>query len=181
MFPTVPRLSQWNRMAALLLLGGAGIACAMPSRAPATGTAPSEAAEYGWRLREVSGGTIDFAAFRGRPVLMNVWATWCPPCVAELGSLRALRDSVAADSIRASVAFVFVAPEPSERVAAFLAKTGLDIPAFVEIDPVPGSYDVQALPTTIVIDRHGQIVLRHRGAADWNTPAMRDFLRELSR
>src|SRR4051812_49314453 len=47
-------------------------------------------ADYNWKLRDLAGNTVDFASFKGKPVFLNIWATWCPPCVAELPSIASL-------------------------------------------------------------------------------------------
>jgi thiol-disulfide isomerase/thioredoxin len=168
-----------------ILVAALALASGCASRGPAAAVPDDEAivsdtAVYGWRLRSLDGTVRDFAWFRGQTVVLNVWATWCPPCVAELGSFAALRDSLRADPAGRNVAFVLVAPETGDRVAAFARQHALDLPFFVEIDGVPREFGVRALPTTLVIDPRGRIVLRHRGAAEWNTPHMRTLLRELA-
>lgn len=145
---------------------------------PALETRPTDDT---WRLRALDGTIVSFSAFRGRPVVLNVWATWCPPCVAELASFSALRDSLRADPVASGVAFVFVAPETARRVARFARRRSLTLPFYVEVDRMPEELGVRAVPTTVVLDRDGRIVLHHRGAADWNTPAMRNLLRSLAR
>jgi peroxiredoxin len=133
------------------------------------------AAAAAWRLRALDGGVTTLGALRGRPVVLNFWATWCPPCVAELGSLQALHDSLAAEGL----AVVLVSPESPATVRRFLARRGVTAPAFIEAEPVPAALGVRALPTTVVLDRQGRVALVRRGAAEWDTPAVRTWLRAL--
>src|SRR5690242_6152553 len=58
---------------------------AEPSLAPS-----SMLADYNWRLRDIDGNPVDFSLFKGKAVFLNIWATWCPPCVQELPSIAKL-------------------------------------------------------------------------------------------
>lgn len=175
------RLTPFRALAAAALALSAACATHGVEATPSAETvAASDTAVYDWRLRSLDGETLEFARFRHQAVVLNVWATWCPPCVAELGSFAGLRDSLRVDPVGRSIAFVLVAPETADRVAAFARQHALDLPFFVEVDALPPELGVRVLPTTLVIDGEGRIVLRHRGAAEWNTPDMRALLRELA-
>lgn len=63
----------------------------------------------------------------------------------------------------------------------FVRRYERGLPFVVEAQPMPAAFDLRALPTTYVIDRRGRIVLKHRGAAGWNTPEMRQFPSSLAR
>ncbi len=135
-------------------------------------------AAFDWTIRTLDGALVPFDAFRGRVVFLNVWASWCPPCVAELASIGRLRDALAGSD----VAFVLVSPENPAPVRRFLSAYGYGgLPVYLERDPIPEAYGLKALPTTYILDRNGAIVLRHRGAADWDRPEVRAFLRSLTR
>ena len=54
------------------------------------GSAPAGPADFRWSLQDVEGTPVDFAKFRGKPVVLNIWATWCPPCVEEMPTLSRL-------------------------------------------------------------------------------------------
>lgn len=132
-------------------------------------------ADFGWAVRTLEGETVPLHRFRGRPLFLNVWATWCPPCVAELESIAALMGSLEGTD----VAFLLVSPEDEATVAPFLARMDHPLPVAVEHTRIPESWGVDALPTTVVVDRRGRIVLRHRGAADWDQDPVRAFLQQL--
>jgi thiol-disulfide isomerase/thioredoxin len=129
-------------------------------------------ADFGWRLRTLEGTSISLEAFRGRVLFINMWATWCGPCVQELASIQALVESMK-DS---GVAFLLVSPEDPEPVQRFLRVHGYDLPIYLEAQEMPPAFGLKALPTTFVVDRQGRIVLRHRGAADWDQDPVRSFL-----
>ena len=132
-------------------------------------------ADYSWPLQTLGGERLTLAAFRGRVIVMNYWATWCEPCVAELRSLAALKRAVS----DTGVVFVLVAPQRRESVKQFVSRRALTLPIYLEGAPVPAVFKFEAVPTTWIIDRRGTIVLRHRGAARWDLPATIAFLEAL--
>ena len=142
---------------------------------PSSGAASLGRADYDWTLRTLAGERIDLGAYRGRVLFINMWATWCPPCVAELASIGRLRDSLRTTD----AAFLLVSPEQPEPVEAFLKRYRYDLPVFLEGTPLPDAFGLRALPTTYVVDRAGNIVVRHRGAADWDRESVRELLRSL--
>src|SRR4051794_25852945 len=73
------------------------------------GTGLAEPAEYRWTLRDLDDAPVDFGRYRGKVVFLNIWATWCPPCVSELPLIAKL----AADPRLADVAFVCAATDES--------------------------------------------------------------------
>ncbi|WP_374944181.1 TlpA family protein disulfide reductase [Sphingomonas sp.] len=118
------------------------------------------------------GKPVALVSFAGKPVLVNLWATWCGPCVAELPTLDALGKS-------GKVRVVAVAQDlDASKVATFLAKRGVTLDAYR--DPKLGlSLAYQAnLPTTILFDAGGREVWRMTGAYEWNTPAAAALIAE---
>lgn len=133
-------------------------------------------ADYGWTLRTLAGEPIELEALRGRVLFINMWASWCAPCVAEMAGIERLKDSLAGSGVE----FLLVSPEDPAPVERFLKRYGYDLPIFLEVDKMPEAYDLRALPTTYVVDRAGNIVLRHRGATDWDRDVVRAFLLSLA-
>jgi thiol-disulfide isomerase/thioredoxin len=132
-------------------------------------------ADFDWPLLSVDGDTTSLASFAGRVLFINVWATWCAPCVAELASIERLHESMAG----APVTFLIVSPEPVDRVAVFQRRYGYRLPVHVELREMPAAFGLRVLPTTYIVSAAGEIVLRHRGAADWDKGAVREFLHHL--
>jgi thiol-disulfide isomerase/thioredoxin len=128
-----------------------------------------------WRMMTVDGSPVELASFHGDVLIVNVWATWCRPCVTEMPSLQALHEAFAGRGVRV----LAVAADRPGPVTRFLRRHQLDLPVFLEADPFPPSLGVSAVPTTLVVDQRGNIVLRHRGAADWNRPEVHAFLEAL--
>ena len=114
------------------------------------------------------------ADYRGQVVVLNVWATWCPPCVVETPGFVDLQAEFAGD-----VQFLGLSQdEDPEAVRAFAERHGVDYPLLVG-RPLAGAEPPTAvLPTTIVIDRRGRVRMRHEGLL--LEPALRPALRTLA-
>ena len=114
------------------------------------------------------GGEISIADFKGTPVLVNLWATWCAPCVKELPTLNALTHKHDKDGALGVIA-VSQDMGPQGSVEAFLAKLKVDdLGAFH--DPkmaLSGALNAQVMPTTILYDAQGREVWRYVGDLDW--------------
>ncbi|MFW6330103.1 MAG: TlpA family protein disulfide reductase [Gemmatimonadota bacterium] len=157
-----------------LLLGGAAAGAAESTR-PDPDTVGR--ADYAWPLETLDGETVRLSAYRGDVLVIHMWATWCAPCVAELATFRRLVRSMEDSDVR----FLFVSPEDPEPVRRFLRLYGYQgLPVYLEGRPMPEAYGLEALPTTWIVDRHGRIVLKHRGTADWDSDRVRRFLLRLS-
>jgi thiol-disulfide isomerase/thioredoxin len=114
------------------------------------------------------GGDISLADFEGVPVLVNLWASWCAPCLKELPTLEKLEQSHAVDG-QLGVIAVSQDRAPKASVDAFLA--GKDIGRFAAFhDPemaLSGAFGVEVLPTTLLYDADGREVWRYVGDLDW--------------
>ena len=127
-----------------------------------------------WRLPTPHGGVLDLGQFRGRPLVLNFWASWCPPCRREMPLLLefARRER--------EVAFVFVnSGENAETVRAYLERSGLDIPnlALDESGRLTRRFRVVALPTTLFFDAEGRLRARHLG--ELSRAALSDYLKKI--
>ena len=153
--------ARWNVLiAAVLLLGSAWIWISrVPSgaTAAANGLPPAPAVGHpapDFTLTTVTGETFTLSALRGTPVVLNFWATWCPPCRSELPELQA-----ASDRLAEQVQIVGVdQAESANQVQAFAASLGLSFTMPLDNDTaVSRLYGVRSLPTTFFIDRDGVI------------------------
>jgi len=114
----------------------------------------------GWALPTPDGGVLALSRFQGRPVVLNVWASWCPPCRRELPLLAEYAERYP------EVAFVFVDNgENAETVRAFLKRSGvrLKLLAIDREGRLIRRLKVVALPTTVFFDAQGRAVARHLG------------------
>jgi thiol-disulfide isomerase/thioredoxin len=133
-------------------------------------------ADASWALRTLHGEEVTFGHFQGRPVFVNVWATWCPPCVAEVPSIQDLHDALKDEG----VAVILVTNEGLDIVRPFVHRKGWHVPIYVVRD-LPAVFQSGAIPATFIVNRRGDIVFQHIGRAHWNTDDCRTFLRQLQR
>jgi thiol-disulfide isomerase/thioredoxin len=122
----------------------------------------------------LDGEAIHFEQFRNRVTVINLWATWCAPCIAEMPSLFRLQGKVE----EYDVAFTFLSQEDQETVRKFITKRGWSGPFHVASGEIPECFQTGAIPATFVVDRGGRIALRHFGAARWDDDSVVAFLRD---
>lgn len=143
-------------------------------RSNAGSAAPSGA------FQDAEGRETTLAEFRGRPLLLNLWATWCPPCVVEMPSLDRL---AVRDGERIQVAAISQDLDGRDKVDRFFARTGLrHLEAFLDGDmALMTALRVGTLPTTILYDARGREVWRMTGPAEWDGEGARRLLAEADR
>ena len=132
--------------------------------------------DFDMSAQDVDGNRLDFADFSGQVLIVNFWATWCGPCVAEMPSLSRLREATS----DVEVALACVTREPVAKVREFLNKGDVDLPIYVLDGDVPKCFESRAIPATFVLDKKGTIVLRHFGAAAWDDEGVVGFVRGLA-
>jgi len=138
-------------------------------------------ADYTWRLESLGGERLTLERYRGRTLFINVWASWCAPCVAELDGVQELYDSLRiGEGADSSIAVVLITPDRRSAAERFIRRRGLTVPAYIEARRTPSAFGLRALPTTYIVAPDGDIVLAHLGAAKWNTAEVRAFLRALA-
>ena len=130
--------------------------------------------DFDWYLKDVAGNQLAMESVRGKVIVINFWATWCPPCVAEMPSLNALYKDY-----KDEVVFLFVAQDDSEKVITYLEKQGYDFPVYFELNAPPNLLQNASIPTTYILSKKGEIVIEKTGAADWNSNSTRSLLSEL--
>lgn len=122
------------------------------------------------------GKTFRLADFKGRVVLVNVWATWCAPCVRELPTLLRLADTFKPSDI--TFVPINVDRGGAAKATPFLEEKGLqDLPLY--LDPkmaLARALGVKQLPTTVIVDRRGKVVGSLKGYADWTQPGAEDLM-----
>lgn len=126
-----------------------------------------------------SGEHMTLRQFRGRIVLLNVWATWCPTCRRELPTLDRLQKKLGGKDFE--VVALSIDRDGAEVIAPFFREIGIQnlLTYFERRGTVLGKYVIVGLPTTLVIDREGREIGRATGAADWDTPEIAAALRKI--
>ncbi|MCL2318593.1 MAG: TlpA family protein disulfide reductase [Treponema sp.] len=117
------------------------------------------------------------AQLKGKVVFLNFWATWCGPCRAEMPSMEALHSRYKDKGLEI---LAVNSGEKLDQVLGFMKTNKLTFPAALDADgKVSGTYGIQAIPTTYLIDRDGYIIARMTGSINWDTPKMRTALEYL--
>jgi thiol-disulfide isomerase/thioredoxin len=176
---------RWSRSAAVLLLlvlAGAETAVengAVPLERPRLGefipsSPPVPAPTIS--LVDLAGNTVSLSEFAGRLVLINLWATWCEPCLREMPSLERMQSR-----LRDKITVIAISEDRggSKTVEPFINKLGLK--SFkTYLDPksaVGRAFKVAGLPTSFLIDREGRVLGRVEGAAEWDSPKLLEVLK----
>jgi thiol-disulfide isomerase/thioredoxin len=115
-----------------------------------------------WKLKDASGVVHKIEDFKGKPVFINLWATWCPPCIAEMPELQKLY-SAYGDKVQ----FLFISHEKQNVVSTFLTQKGYNLPTFVALDHYPAQLSSQSIPSTFILNKKGELVLAKKGVAKW--------------
>jgi thiol-disulfide isomerase/thioredoxin len=120
--------------------------------------------------------TVRLSQFRGKPVVLNFWATWCPPCVEEMPSLVALQKEMG-DKL------IILAVSTDHDESAYRKFTQKNTPGLITVRDAKNSsnalYGTFAFPETYIIDRQGVIRRKFIGAVNWTSPEIVDYLRKM--
>ncbi|MBB3700593.1 redoxin family protein [Flammeovirga yaeyamensis] len=132
--------------------------------------------DYKWMLQDyTTGEKVNLEEFKGKTVFLNVWATWCPPCVAEMPSIEGLYQKLKDNE---DIVFVMLSvDEKPENVGEFMKRKKFTFPVYQEITSTPSVFQTRSIPTTFVFDKNGEIIFKHTGIANYDTE---DFVKMLT-
>jgi thiol-disulfide isomerase/thioredoxin len=128
--------------------------------------------EQNWALFDTENKLHNFADFEGKPIVLSFWATWCPPCRAELPELKELKNEM-----KNSIYVIAVSEEPIDVIQN--SGLPLDYDFLFSTPQIPAYYKVDSYPTILVIDKKMTIVFRNKGAGSLNTTENKSFLKNL--
>lgn len=131
---------------------------------------------YDFWLEDMNGNKVSFESFKDQVVFLNFWATWCPPCVAEMPDIHDLY----LENDKAE--FVMISMDKDEMKAkSFVQRKGFEFPIYFLRSTLPPTYNTQSIPTTYLIDKEGLVKVENHGMAKYNTPTFKQLLDELSK
>lgn len=131
---------------------------------------------YDFLLEGVDGKELNLEAYKGKVIFMNFWATWCPPCIAEMPGINNLYKAVASEDI----VFVMISlDEDFSKAEKFIEKKGYSFPIYQVRSNIPEPFRSQSIPTTFMIAPNGTIAASHKGMADYDNEKVRGFLKGL--
>jgi thiol-disulfide isomerase/thioredoxin len=128
-------------------------------------------------FKDENGKVFDLGDLKGKVVFINFWATWCPPCIAEMPSINKLQAQF--KNNRDLVVLMVDADNQIEKSIKFMSKRNLDLKVFTPASQIPTQLMGNALPTTILLNKKGEIVFRHEGGADYTNQNFISYLDKL--
>jgi thiol-disulfide isomerase/thioredoxin len=139
----------------------------------------SEAFDYNFTIKDLNGNNIHFEQFKGKVVFINLWATWCGPCKAEMANIHELYKAVPHDSI----SFVLLSLDKDQhksKVVKYMSDKEFTFPAYMPVGNLSDQLNVPSIPTTFIINKAGKIVAKEVGTTNFNTKKFKNFLMGLA-
>lgn len=134
-------------------------------------------ANYQMSFTDVNGKSVNLEDLKGKVVFINFWATWCPPCVAEMPTIQTLYDKMKDEK---DVLFVLMEVEGNKAKAEkFWKDKNLTMPIYYPNGPIPSEFFQGALPTTVILDKKGNIAHVTKGMANYAGQNVVDFINEV--
>lgn len=131
----------------------------------------------GIEFKDTNGKIVDLGSLEGKVIFINFWATWCPPCIAEMPSLNKLYNQFKEDK---NIVFLFVdADGDFANSSAFLKKRAYQMPLYKMEANIPDQLFSGSLPTTIILDKKGRLSFKHEGLANYADKKFADFIEKL--
>lgn len=133
--------------------------------------------DYDMPLISLSGEKINLSDFKNTVIFLNFWATWCPPCIAEMPNIQSLYEQYRDNE---DIVFVMVSlDEDPSKARNFLEERGFTFGSYQLNGIRPKVFQSSVIPTTFVINKKGRLVSRKKGMANYNTASFKFFLDQL--
>lgn len=117
--------------------------------------------------------SFDLSQFKGKKIFVNLWATWCPPCRAEIPSI----ESLASKTDRAKVEFVMLSLDDDfVKAKVYAANNKMKLPVYYPTGSLPQLFNVEGIPTTFIFNEKGEIIYEHTGGLDYDTKEFAEML-----
>ena len=130
--------------------------------------------DYQWSFQEMNGKTVPLEQMKGEVIFLNFWATWCPPCIAEMPSIQKLHD-IYGDKIK----MVLVSQENPETIKAFLEKNQYSMPTYILTGQIPEVFQSRSIPSSFLISPGGKLILKKKGAAKWDSKKVKKLINKM--
>lgn len=125
------------------------------------------------------GQTMSLSSLKGKVVFINFWATWCPPCVAEMPTINTLSDKLRDNK---NIQFIMVDVDHDfSKSGPFMQQHRFKLPLYEAVNAIPGALLGQSIPATVIIDKNGRVVFHHAGTANYGGDDMVAYLNNLAK
>ncbi len=132
--------------------------------------------DYEVVFHDLNGNSEDLSMQKNKIMFINFWATWCPPCVAEMPSIQELYNKYKGNK---NIEFYIVSNEKQEKIRDFAKNKGYQLPFYTNKFQLPKVFSYRSIPTTFLISKSGKIVMEETGAADWGSKKMFEIIDKL--
>jgi thiol-disulfide isomerase/thioredoxin len=127
------------------------------------------------QLINEKGELVDLSSFKGKKVFVNLWATWCPPCVAEMPSIQELYNQTRSSNTE----FIMLSLDKNFDIAKQWAlQKNYNLPLYYASGDLPEALQVAGIPTTFIFDEEGNLIFNHVGSEDYSRPKFVKMLTE---
>lgn len=150
-----------------------------PAATAPTPAVPVSGATYPHNLPllTLDGQHVNLSDLKGKAAFVNMWASWCAPCVAEMPGIHSLYKKIDPKK----VAFVMISlDENPARARAMLKRQGYTFPVYFPMGALAAPFNSTSIPSTVILDPNGQVVARHDGMAEYDTPKFKAALESLT-
>lgn len=138
---------------------------------------PNSVPNYQLSLTDLNGNRLMLEELKGKVVFINFWATWCGPCIAEMPSIQKLYNKFKKQD---NIVFIILETDGNrEKTKKFLEKRKLDLPIYFAESSIPAELFDGTLPTTVILDKQGNITHTTLGMADYSGRNIVNFLNEV--
>jgi thiol-disulfide isomerase/thioredoxin len=129
---------------------------------------------YSMPLTAPEGDELRLGEFKGKVLFVNVWASWCPPCVAEMPTIETLYNNV---SDNENIKFVLISMDEKQKAANdFMEDKEFPMPYYFPTSGMPRVFQSSYIPSTYVVSKEGKIIYKNEGIADYSSDAFRGWL-----
>ena len=171
-----------KRISLLLLAVALGVAtgCKKENGAPkpaakAVAMAVEGSVAPDFTVKDLAGREVKLSSLKGKVVMVNFWATWCPPCKEELPSMMKLQQSMTGKQFQMMA--ISIDEGGKEAVESYFKKSGTALPAYLDLDgEASRSYGTTGVPETFIVDKAGIIRKKVVGGMDWGSPEVVTYL-----
>lgn len=134
---------------------------------------------YAFTIKDLEGNIKSFDDYKNKVIFLNLWATWCGPCRAEMPSIQKLYNKTQSDDM----VFIMLSIDREEdeaKVKNYIKRNNFSFPVVMPAGNLTAQLDVPSIPTTFIIDKEGKIIYQKVGSTNYDTEKFRKMLRDIA-
>ncbi len=132
--------------------------------------------DFNWSLQGINGSKTNLSQSKSKVIFINLWATWCPPCVGEMPEIQKLYEYFKDND---NIDFYLITNDELSKIKSFIERRGYTFPVYHSLSDTPVSFRTRSIPTTFVISKSKKIVVQKTGAANWGGSKMIKIIEDL--